>query len=664
MAAVTVALRNEANTSTTSALSDAFDVKFQVQRNGLGVGEFRQQNPPAVSVPDGSVVQFSVAGTARYAARVVSHVVEEASEGNEGAESTLYRCKGLGVDLAEVFVMPRPGTADLVPSIDERIWSWAAPGYSTGAWEAATELSTQGWAVGFYDGQPSGWTDPSAKFICPSDGTTSDAPAGVWYARQDLALTLGAYYLEWCADNEAQLFINGKPFGAGGDFRQKYEFQFECTTGDLTLAFKVTNAADDGPPGGNPTALIWSLRQGGPEGTVVARSSASMLVTDIGETPAEIPVGLILDDVLGDSAVSATWTQAGTTTADAASATYPTVERFTARFYEDSVLDVVEQLAEEHIDWKVAASGKTLSPYVKGTLDTPVTFDLVTGYSTAGVATPANVNVLDLSWDVRRAECSKIAVRWSGQWISVGSGTREKAVRAEQLTTEADAQAYATALLALYGVEQATASFEYLPLVEPDDLPFVAFDVFHLWPIPGPYNHDTTTEQAVWAITCDSDDDGELVAIVEVGSPIRNRIELLERAGRRGVATLGGLASGAGGRGPSTTLEMARFRTPEPAGTVVRLVSDPAPTTKTVTFSNSFVGLVNYLRLEGTDDGGTSTYEVTVGATTYTLTGTGSGLINVASVGVSWDTTTQITVECTAVGHTDVAIYADISRIT
>lgn len=663
MAAVTVALRNEANTSTTSALSDAFDVKFQVQRNGVGVGEFRQQNPPAVSVPDGSVVQFSIAGTARFAARVVAHEVEEASESNEGAESTRYICKGLAVDLAEAFVMPKPNTADLVPSIDERIWSWASPDYVVTGWGTPTELSAQGWAVGFYDGQPSGWTDPSAKFICPSDGTASDAPAGVWYARQTIAVTLGPHYLEWCADNEAELYVNGKKFGAGGDFRRKYEFEFECTTGNLTLAWKVTNAADDGPPGGNPTALIWSLRSGGPEGSVVARSSASMDVTGIGDTPAEIPVGQILDNVRDDAAIAATWTFAGTNTADAASATYATVERFAARFYEDSVLDLVDQLADEHIDWKVAASGKTLSPYVKGTLDTPITFDLVTGVSTAGVATPANVNVLDLSWDVKRPECTKIAVRWSGKWISVGSGTREKAVRAEQLTAEADAQAFGNALLALYGVEQATASFEYLPLVEPDDLPFVAFDVFHLWPIPGPYNHDTTTEQAVWAITCDSDDDGELVAIVEVGSPIRDRIELLERASRRGVSTLGGLASGAGGRGAPTSVELATARVPEPGGFAYRLVSDPVPTTRSVTFSNSFVGRVNYLRLEGTSDGGTSTYTVTVDGTTYTLSGTGSGLIDVETVGVSWDTTTQITVECTAVGHTDIAIYADISRI-
>jgi hypothetical protein len=143
---------------------------------------------------------------------------------------------------------------------------------------------------------------------------------------------------------------------------------------------------------------------------------------------------------------------------------------------------------------------------------------------------------------------------------------------------------------------------------------------------------------------------------------LRARIERVERAAKRGVASLSGLSTATFGRGQPIRSQLVTRSTPAATAMAVRLVSDPFPDTRTVVFSCPFVGRVVSLRLEGTDDGGTSTYEVTVGATTYTLSGTGSGLLDSETVGVSWDTTTQVTVECTAVGHTDVSILADISR--
>lgn len=671
MATVSVRLRNEGNTTGTTAL-DAYDIQFQVERNALGTARFKMTNPPATAVPDGSVVQFTVAGTARFAARVVAHEVDDVSVSDESVEATTYICRGLAVDMAEAWLAPKPGVADLVPSMDQRHWNWASPDYEVdGDWETPVELALQGWASDFYRGQPAGWSDPAAAFLWSSDGDTDDAPAGFCYFRETITVAAGKKYLEWGCDNYGIVYVNGKEMGRGEDFRRKFELEFETTAGELTLAWRIQNAADDGPPGGNPGAMIASMRAGGPEGTVEWRSSDSMdlLAYPTGGTP-EIPVGKIIRDMWIDSALYTDWTLIGTDLLDTGADAWDTMVSFTARIYEDSVLDVFDQLGEEYLDWVFLPSGKEVRPYIKGNLSTAVTFDLVTGYSTAGIATPAGVNVLDLSWDVRRAECDQIAVRWADGWTVRGSGDRQKAVRAEQLISEGAGDLYGDSLLVLYGSTQATATFEYVPLNEATDLPFVAFDVHDAFPIPGPYDHDTTQNQDVWAITVTGGARGDTAAsdegggiAVEVGDPLRGRIERVERAAKRGVASLAGLSTAAFGRGQPIRAQLATKSTPAATEMTVRLVSDPFPATRSVVFSCPFVGRVVNLRMEGTSDGGTSTYEVSVGATTYTLSGSGSGLLDSEAVGVSWDTTTQITVECTAVGHVDVAILADITRV-
>jgi hypothetical protein len=78
----------------------------------------------------------------------------------------------------------------------------------------------------------------------------------------------------------------------------------------------------------------------------------------------------------------------------------------------------------------------------------------------------------------------------------------------------------------------------------------------------------------------------------------------------------------------------------------------------------TFVGQVPVLRLYGVDPTGTSTVEVFDGVTTYTLSGTGSGLIDFSNLsGVSWDTTTMVTVTITALGHRSLHVVADVAEV-
>lgn len=669
MAAVTVAVRNEANTSTTSTLTTAFNIWWQAQVNAPGLGGFELKSTDAAvdTISDGSVVLFSLGVTARMAARVTNRDYVEVDSGDEHVEAVRFSCTGLAVDLWETWVQPISGYADFVPSLDRRIWGWFAPGYSVSSWDASNELAAQGWASAFYTGQPAGFTDAGAFWIWSDDGTTSDAPAGSCLFVDEVEVSAGAKFLEWGCDNTGVLWINGDEMAQSSDRRSRSQVRFTTTSGTLRIAAKITNAADDGPPGGNPGGWVASLRSGSPTGTVIWKTTDAVKVLAYPSSDPEIPVGEILRDVWPDE-LGAQWTLIGTDSLDTNAVSWPTLSQFEVRTYEDSVGEMFDTLAQEYMDWTFDATGKTVRPYVKDTLGDAVTLALVTGYSTAGQADPGDVNVLDLAWDVRRAEATTVAVRWRDGWRVRGSGGRpKKAVRAEQLASATAADQFGDALVTLYGSEQKSAQFNYLPLTEPADLPYSAFELHDEWPLPAPGDQDSTVNQKVWSFTIsgglksDTADRGAGGGIeVEVGDPVRDRIERLELAARRGISSLGGLASGATRRGAQVTEQVSIATVAGPSETTVRVVSDPFPEERSVTANNAFVGWVTSLRLEGTTDGGTSTYDITAGASTYTLSGTGSGVIDVVSVGAYWDTTTSLTIECTAVGHTNVQILAEI----
>jgi hypothetical protein len=676
MAAVAVRLRNEANTTTSNSLTGAFDVSFQVVRNDVGSGSFKlKQDDAAVSsVTKGSVVQFLLAGTARHACRVVDVNPTLVDSSDEDVEAIEFKCRGLLVDLEESVVQPSSVQCDLVPSLDERIFNAYSGEYEPdGSWESAKELAVQGLASTFYTGLPGGFTDYSAYWVSPQSGTTSNADSGGWIARGSVLVSAGTKYLEWAADNGATLYVNGKEVQSGDDFRKKQEYEFETTGGYLTLAWRVINAADDGPPGGNPTALVASLRSGNSEGTVIWNSTDAMDVLPIGDPVPKMPVGEVFRKCREGNDLLSLWTFSGTDTADTGTNTYDEIESISFRFYEDSLLDVLRQLTETWIDFEVSATGKQLDPYVKGQLGSASSLTLCTGYSTAGIATPSTVNIVDLNWDTSRAKCDAIAARWAEGWITRGSGDRWGTVRIEQVTSLTDAQTIADAFLDLYGAELRTAGFTYLPLDESTDLPFAAFGVHDTLAVPGPLSHNSTSTQQVFAVTITGGEEGDTAyadtggrIVVEVGDPAESRLQWLERAVRRGVSpSLGGRLASANSKAPTAVVSLGRKSTPLAGGPSRVVASAPnAVQGESVTFPSPFVAKIIALRLIGEGSGGSSTVTVTHGSTTTTLTGSGEGLLDYEQLAsTTWTMSTSITVELTTVNHTHLHLYADVAEV-
>lgn len=686
MATLSVRLRNEANTSTTATLTAAFDIGFQVERNDLGSGSFRldKRDPQRSLATKGTVVQFLVDGTPKFLGRIGGEQIVEVSENDEGVEATEFSVVDILADWDKAVVrLSTVPQCDLVPTLDERIWNWASGEYNPLSlhtlWPFATAIANQGWGSTFYTGLPSGWSDGDAYFMWASTGDAEDAPSGHCYFKDIFLVGAGKKVLEWSADNFGTLYVNGKKVQDGDDFRKKQTYEFETTAGFLTLAWDVENAPDDGPPGGNPGGLIFSLREGSPEGVVLRRSSASgvgigtadnLRILEYPSAPPGHSIGAVIrlaaeqNPIIWD-----TWTMDFGDLLDANGASFPEVDELTFRLYDDSMLDVLKAASQSWIDFRVQpGDGKVLSVYVKGTLGSAVTVPLVTGYSTAGQAAPETVNVLDLEWDTTPPEYTALAVRYADGWIEVGTGDEWGTLRLEQYNDPVVAAEIGQQLLSLYEVDQESASFTYLPLDEPDDLPLTAIWPHDTWAIPGPVDHDTTTTQTVQSVAVSQTEDGEVRYDIEVGPPILDEIEWLERSVRRsGPGNLRGRAnqaSAVSGKQSYHNNVKPRSYAPTAGPSAHCILSAPNAAVKTSIAPNLFVGLVTNLRLIGQGGTGTSTVTVSDGADTWTLTGTSDGLVDYEQgVDKVWTTNTIITVDIDAVGHTDLHVFADVADV-
>ena len=672
MASVSAQLRDSSNSSTVDELEDATNIEFATERNSKGRGSFQLRNndPAAATLTSGSIVRFLVNTASRFVARVVPRDVTKVSVSDEGQEAIEYECEGVLVDWERDVVQPSAIQCDFVPSLDERFFNiYSGEHEPDVAWEYATEIAVQGWGSTFYTGQPAGWTDPDAKFLWSSHGDDDDAPAGRCIFKEPILVNPGKKVIEWGADNVASLYLNGKKINEGSDFRKKQTYEFETTSGFLTIAFDVVNVEDDGPPGGNPGAVIGSLREGGPDGTIIWRTSNDMRVLPYPTSLSAVHVGEIIRRCLEESAVNDNWDVHGVGYNDCLDVPWPTVESVSFRFYTDTLLDVLKSFEDVFLDFKVGSgSGLEMFLYNKGTAaGTPSTLDLVAGY--ADEATDSNTNVTELEWRVKPPEYQRVALRWSDGWVLAGSGNPIVGVRAEQIKSADDAAAVAAALLDVYSVEQRSAAFSFIPLNETTDLPYVAFDVFDDLDIPGDGDLDTKITQSVRSIAVSSvDATDEAAFVVTVGDPIEDDIEILEAAIKRGApglaATRGVLGSPSSGS--QVPVIYGRASSPGVGEPSVCVASAPNAENGAIeTAPVTFVGQVNVLRLYGVDSSGTSTVEVTAGSTTYTLSGSGDGLVDYVNLsGVSWDRTTMVTVEITALGHRSLHVFADVAEVS
>lgn len=661
MAEVTVDLRNAANTSGTE-ITGAFRPSWQEQRNGLGLGSVYLPNPLAATITKGDIILGRLDGDARMAFIAERPQPQLVSVSDELMEATKWSGRGLLSEWADSRLHDPPTLTTLaqtVPVLDDRVMAWWGPDYDeTGdGWTDATFIAVQGWASTFYTGLPAEWSDPPAQWIGPSSGDDENAPAGRCLFRRWTLIGEGPAALDYAGDNTVVAYINGRRVGEGG-YRRKQRYEFEVTqAGWMLLAFELTNAPDDGPPGGNPTALLFSLQAA--DGSVYCRSDTDTQILEYPSVDPEVPLGRQLRQVMiGNALLDGVWTVTGTETTDDNGVTFPTTGPMTYRLGSDSPWDVLQQSCQRHIDIRVDPEGKTLRPFVKGTVGDASGLTLVSGYSTVGIADPDSVNIDDLSWDIPRAEFDALVVRWERGRFQYGDGDRWGTLDLGKIENQAVAESIADGLLTLVAAEEASASFSVL---NPSEVP-VAHDTID---VPGPFDVDDSLELPVTGVTISGDDDGDAQVDIEVGSLVEDRRTLLERASRRSdvAGALNGVAAAAASAVTAPASSAAA------AGGLDVLFSTTADGTVGTTAKACHppsVGWVSEFIIEADYVGsGTTTNEVRVNGTLVaTLSLGASDLRDVDAADLSWTPSDTVTVTPTADGgHSGVTLYAATSRV-
>lgn len=661
MAEVTADLRNAANTSGTE-ITGAFRPSWQEQRNGLGLGSVYLPNPLAETITKGDIILGRLDGDARMAFIAERAEPQLVSVSDELMEATKWSGRGLLSEWADSRLHDPPTLTTLaqtVPVLDDRVMAWWGPDYDeTGdGWTDATFIAVQGWASTFYTGLPAEWSDPPAQWIGPSSGDDENAPAGRGLFRRWTLIGEGPAALDYAGDNTVVAYINGRRVGEGG-YRRKQRYEFEVTeAGWMLLAFELTNAPDDGPPGGNPTALLFSLQAA--DGSVYCRSDSDTQILEYPSVDPEVPLGRQIRQVMiGNALLDGVWTVTGTETTDDNGVTFPTTGPMTYRLGSDSPWDVVQQSCQRHIDIRVDPEGKTLRPFVKGTVGDASGLTLVSGYSTVGIADPDSVNIDDLSWDIPRAEFDALVVRWERGRFQYGDGDRWGTLDLGKIENQAVAESIADGLLTLVAAEEASASFSVL---NPSEVP-VAHDTID---VPGPFDVDDSLELPVTGVTISGDDDGDAQVDIEVGSLVEDRRTLLERASRRSDVA-GALSGVAAAAASAVTAPAASAAAAGGLDVLFSTTAEGTVGTVAKTCHPPSVGWVSEFIIEADYVGsGTTTNEVRVNGTLVaTLSLGASDLRDVDAADLSWTPSDTVTVTPTADGgHSGVTLYAATSRV-
>ncbi len=675
MPLVEVEHRNSTNTAAGGqSLAGALDVSYRKTKNGFGSVSFDLLNSDSAlgSVGRGSIVRARLNGTARVPYRIERVQPNRVSVKREGAERTTLSGRHLMAEWADGRIHMPPTLTNLAetdPVLDDRVMAWYGPDYDpTGAgWTAANIIAVQGWASTFYTGLPSGWADPAALWIGPNSGDDDNAPAGINLFHRWLLVGKGNHVLDFAGDNFIVAYLNGKQIGSGNDFQRKQFYPFEVTReGWLYIAFKLTNAEDDGPPGGNPTALLWSLRHSA-SGTVVARSDADTMILEYPASIPIVPIGHQIRQARSGNDILNGWTITGTVTHDETGAPYPDPGVMSFRIGSDTPWDLIQaHIDAGSIDVIADVDGRVLRPRVKNVGSTKA-LPLVAGYSTAGKAAPGTVNLRELQWDLPKTPFTALSVRWAHGRFTVPYPLPANAVWGFlDLAHIEDKQAAintSVGLLGLYAAGVDVATIELRP-VDTTQLPFAAFDVHDKLNVPGRTSLDTTDLQEVVSIQVDADTDGTGIYRIELGSPWKDRITRLERAGRRS-GSIDGLATSAS---PSTTINPTPTLTRQSEWTLFVTDAGSSVGTETPHPANlPAVAQVISLRMRGNKTPATGTTTVQVkrnGATAVTLSMAAGADLDVELVGDVWVTSDLVTVAPVADGgHTGVTIQASVSEV-
>lgn len=425
-----------------------------------------------------------------------------------------------------------PWKLDWFPDSNAHRFNFAHPDYDDSAWGPAYTKAVQGGWSPHWVGFPRGWMDPAAEWISGPLGNSGQAPPGHTYYRCDFNLaTGGAFALMWTGDNTAQMFIDGVEISTINNWQQLQRIDLDLSPGDHVMAALVGNATDDGEPGGNPSALLVSLFQVGEQGrltSVVFRSQAAgwkvlqYPTAEPGWTPTKIVRYLLTKWAgRGGRTISTSFTD----TADSAGQAVPSIPDTTIQVG-STLLQAVEQIAENYLDIQMAPGSWTLHAYNKGTLGR----DLDLTLAGPDLTTTALASVASLRHKTSAPLATSLLVRWQDNWLRrtitpAGQRRRERHLQLPTVRSAAGAQRIADSVLEVFGRVRTEYQAEIVPRSDAQ-VPGIAVQEGDTVRLPSKEGTLTSVRVQSWSVSCD--EDGLVGFQIEAGDRIAEGQERME----------------------------------------------------------------------------------------------------------------------------------------
>lgn len=390
---LTAAVYDDTNTSQLATLDNSFARRFQDELSGHGTGSLSLavDDDEAEHLDVGNHIRFSVGGQLAFTFRIDNRQYRSVDPSEEYGQNLTVSGPGHIVGLDDQIVYPYGGV-EARPVADARPFSWASPEYDSSGWPSAVVQYNR---IAFQLGldpplmepwfPPKGWPTPmTVDWIWSRarySGGGSQHPAGRCYFRKTVSLASDmtlVFFL--AADDRARVFIDGKEIipwtnqFPEDSFLDCWRTSVPVSSGNHVIAIEAeTYAGNPIRPRRGMVALAVHEVQ---TGSSTYSSSTLELGTDNTwkclDYPSTVPAptpGKIINTLISErnartGGSTGQWTTTFSDTVDSAGNAWSDPREFTARIG-DSILSVLDALADVNVDYHAEPGGRVLSMWNK-----------------------------------------------------------------------------------------------------------------------------------------------------------------------------------------------------------------------------------------------------------------------------------------------------------
>lgn len=147
-------------------------------------------------------------------------------------------------------------------SEDRRAFSFASrrsQWYVSGEWDAPQFVALSD-DISYRRGFPKDWPDKNAKWMWPSSPTADQADGKIGYFRLEFSIASAQAYALFCAaDDRFAMWMDGEVLLAGRNYRKIYRKRVHLAAGNHVIAIKVRNKTDSNASVRNMAGVLFTM---------------------------------------------------------------------------------------------------------------------------------------------------------------------------------------------------------------------------------------------------------------------------------------------------------------------------------------------------------------------------------------------------------------------